>query len=79
MRQKFSIYIFNSNFFHDQICECFDIRFIGRVLHNFTFHDNFARFSYVHDLLGDVICYAHPLKRDIICRTRYALLPYMPI
>ena len=28
----------------------FDMGFIGRVLHNFTFHDNFARFSYVHGL-----------------------------
>ena len=28
----------------------FDMRFIGCVLHNFTFHDNFARFSDVHGL-----------------------------
>ena len=33
----------------------FDMRFIGRVLHNFTFHDNFARFSYVHGLSLDNI------------------------
>ena len=32
----------------------FDMRFIGLVLRNFTFHDNFARFSYVHGLLRDV-------------------------
>ena len=32
----------------------FDMRFIGRVLHNFTFHDNFACFSYVHGLPRDV-------------------------
>ena len=31
-----------------------DMRFIGRVLHNFTFHHNFARFSYVHGLPRDV-------------------------
>ena len=45
---------FQSNFFHDQICECFNMRFIGRGLHNFTFHENFARFSYVHGLPRDV-------------------------
>ena len=28
--------------------------FIGRVLHNVTFHDNFARFSDVHGLPRDV-------------------------
>ena len=28
--------------------------FSGRVLHNVTFHDNFARFSYVHGLPRDV-------------------------
>ena len=35
----------------------FDIdcmRFIGRILHNVTFHDNFARFSYVHSLQREV-------------------------
>ena len=32
----------------------FDMRFIGRVLHNFTFHDNFVRFSDVHGLPRDV-------------------------
>ena len=32
----------------------FDIRLIGRVLHNFTFHDNFSRFSDVHGLPHDV-------------------------
>ena len=32
----------------------FDMRFIGRVLLNFTIHDNFARFSYVHGLSRDV-------------------------
>ena len=30
-----------------------DMRFIGRVLHNITFHENFARFSYVHGLPRD--------------------------
>ena len=28
----------------------FDIRFIGRVIHDFTFYDNLACFSYIHDL-----------------------------
>ena len=28
--------------------------FIGRFVHNVTFHDNFARFSYVHGLPRDV-------------------------
>ena len=32
----------------------FDMRFIGHALHNFTFHGNFARFSYVHGLPRDV-------------------------
>ena len=32
----------------------FDMRFIGRVLHNFTFHDNFARFSDVYGLPRDI-------------------------
>ena len=32
----------------------FDMRFIGRVLHNFIFHDTFACFSYVHGLPRDV-------------------------
>ena len=32
----------------------FDMRFIGRDLHNFTFHDNFALFSYVKGLPRDV-------------------------
>ena len=32
----------------------FDMRFIGCVLHNFTFHENFGRFSYVHCLPRDV-------------------------
>ena len=32
----------------------FDKRFIGRVIHNFTFHYLFARFSYVLDLQRDV-------------------------
>ena len=32
----------------------FDMRFLGRVLHNFTFHDNFARFPDVYELPRDV-------------------------
>ena len=32
----------------------FYMRFIGRALHNFTFHDNFSRFSDVHGLPRDV-------------------------
>ena len=32
----------------------FDMRFIGRVYHNFTLNDNFARFSDVHGLPRDV-------------------------
>ena len=32
----------------------FDMRFIGRVLHNVTFHDNVLRFSDVHGLPRDV-------------------------
>ena len=32
----------------------FDMRFIGLVLQNFIFHDNFACFSYVQGLPRDV-------------------------
>ena len=32
----------------------FDMRFIGHGLHNFTFYENFAGFSYIHGLLRDV-------------------------
>ena len=32
----------------------FDMPFIGRVLHDFIFHDNFVCFSYVHGLPRDV-------------------------
>ena len=45
---------FNPNFFHDQICESFDMRFVGRVIYNFNSHDQYACFSYVHDLPRDV-------------------------
>ena len=41
-------------FFMIKYANVFDMRFIGRVLHNFTFHDNFGRFSYVHGLQRDV-------------------------
>ena len=53
MRQKFSNF-FNPNIFMIKYANVFDMRFIGRVLHNFTFHDNFARFSYVRGLPRDV-------------------------
>ena len=53
MRQKFSNFV-NPNYFHDQNANVFDMRFKGHDLHNFTFHDNFARFSYVHGLQCDV-------------------------
>ena len=32
----------------------FDMRFIGHVKYNFTFHDHFARFSDVHGSPRDV-------------------------
>ena len=53
MRQQFSNF-FNPIFFMIKYANVFDIRFIGRALHNFTFHDNFARFSYVYGLPHDV-------------------------
>ena len=48
MRLNCSIF-FQSYFFHDQLCErCFYMRFfLCRALHHFTFHNHFARFSYV--------------------------------
>ena len=53
MRQKFSNF-FNPIFFMIKYANVFDMRFIGRVLLNFTFNDNFARFSYIHGLSRDV-------------------------
>ena len=41
-------------FFMVKYANVFDMRFTGRVLHNFTFHDNFAGFPYVHGLPRDV-------------------------
>ena len=46
----FSIQIF----FMIKYANVLDIRFIGGVLHKFTFYDNFARFSYVIGLPRDV-------------------------
>ena len=53
MRQKFSNF-FNPNCFMIKYANVFDMRFIGRVLHNVTFHDNFVLFSYAHGLPSDV-------------------------
>ena len=53
MRQKFCNF-FNPNFFMIKYAHVFDMRFIGRVLHNFNFRDNFACFSYVHGLPREV-------------------------
>ena len=52
-RQKFSIF-FNPILFMIKYTHVSDMRFIGRVLHNFSFHDNFVCFSYVHGLPRDV-------------------------
>ena len=53
MRQKFSNFLIPI-FFMIKYANVFDMRFIGRVLHNLTFRDNFARFSYVQVLPRDV-------------------------
>ena len=53
LRQKFSN-CFNPIFLMIKYAKILDMRFIGRVLHNFSFHDNFERFSYVHGLSRDV-------------------------
>ena len=37
-----------------EYAQIFDMRFLGRGLPNFTFHDDFVRFSYVHGLPRDV-------------------------
>ena len=51
----------------------FDMCFVVHVLHNFTFHDNFARFFYVHGLSRDVeeimqitcpALHCHPMSSD---------------
>ena len=61
MRQKFSIF-FNPNFFSlSNMHTFFDMRFIGRVLHNFTFHDNFRAF------LTSTLCHV-TLKKS--CKAR---------
>ena len=58
----------------------FDMRFIGRVLHNFTFHDNFACFSYVHGLPRDVeeimqimcpVFHVHPMSSKFALTDSY--------
>ena len=53
MRQKLSN-LFQFIFFMIKYANVFDMHFIGRILHNFTFHDISARFSYVHGLTHDV-------------------------
>ena len=53
MRQKFSNFSIQILFMIKYV-NVYDMRFSGRVLHNFTFRDNFARFSYVHGLTRDV-------------------------
>ena len=53
MRQKFSNF-FNPYFFRIKYANVFDTLFIGHVSHSFTFHVNFARFSYVHGFPRDV-------------------------
>ena len=50
VQQFFSIKFF----FMIKYGNVFDMRLIGRVLLNVTFHDNFARFSYDHGLPLDV-------------------------
>ena len=54
MRQKFSFFFSIQISFMIKYAHVFDMRFIGRVLHNFIFHDNYACFSYVHSLPRDV-------------------------
>ena len=58
----------------------FDIRFIGSVSHNFTFHDNFARFSYDLGLPRDVeeimqiTCpafHVHPISSNFVLSDLY--------
>ena len=41
-------------FFMIKYANIFDMRLIGRVLHNYTLHEEFARISYVHGLPRDV-------------------------
>ena len=60
MRQKFSIF-FNPHFFMIKYANVFDMRFIGRVLHYFTFHDNLRAF------LTSTVCHA-TLKKS--CKSR---------
>ena len=53
MKQKFSKF-YNPIFVMIKYTHVLDMRFIGSVLHNFIFHDNFACFSYVNGLPRDV-------------------------
>ena len=48
MKQKFSNYVSIQTFFIIKCANIFDMRFIGRILHNF------ARFPYLHGLPRDV-------------------------
>ena len=49
-----SLAFFHYKCFYDQISEVFDMSFVCCALHNFTLHDHFEHFSYVHGLLRGV-------------------------
>ena len=76
MRQKFSnFFVFMIKYAH-----VFYMHFIGRVLHNFTFHDNFSRLSDFHGLPCDVeeimqiTCHAfhvHPMSSKFVLTDSY--------
>ena len=79
MRQKFSNF-FNPIFFMIKYAHVVDMRFVGRVLHNFTFHDNFARFSDVQGLpravkeIMQITCLAfhvHPMSSKFVSTDSY--------
>ena len=82
MRQKFSNF-FNPIFVMFKYAHVCDMRLIDRVLHNFTFHDNFSHFSDVYGLPRDVeeirqiTCFAfhvHPMSSKFALTDSYMYL-----
>ena len=79
MRQQFSNF-FNPFFFMIKYAKFLISVFIGRVLHNVTFHDNFAHFSYVDGLPRDVeeimeitcpVFHVHPMSSKLALTDLY--------
>ena len=76
MRQKFSIFFQSNFFFMIKYANVFDMSFIGRVLHNFTFHVSFARHGLPRDVeeIIQITCPAfsvHPMSSKFTLTDSY--------